>query len=412
LLIFQGSLREHGFDSDLFYEMSDFKNKVAIVPCSATTGEGVPELLMMLCGLSQKFLKDQLTLGSDAKGVVLEVKKEKNMDCIESILYDGVLKECDEIAIAGFGETVVSKVRALEEIEPLSFKYKCKKEVVASTGIKMHLTEKKGVLSGMPFRKIDGNLEEIKKEFSAEVDSALRCDKQGIIVKADSLGSLEALMSLLRDEQINIVKAGIGPIGKTDLISAKANLEINELDSVIIGFGVDVEEGLELGKVKVISDQVVYKIIEDLGEWRKQRQGEIERERMMGLSSICKLEVLDQYVFRNSNPAIFGVRVVAGKAKPGVSLIKEDGESIARIKQLQLDKDKVDEAAEGSELAIALPGVAFDRRLKGNKFLYSDMGEKQFKAFKKNKDLLSSAELKVLQEIADIKRRKNEEWGL
>ena len=226
------------------------------------------------------------------KGVILEVKKERAMDYTEAILYDGNLSIGDEIAIAGFGEPIISKIRALEEIEPLSFKYRSVKSVSAASGVRIHLTNKEGVLPGMPFQRIENNLEELKKIFKKEVSGALSLDKQGIIIKADSLGSLDALINLLKQENIKIVKAGIGDIGKGELSSAKANLDIDALNAVIIGFNVGVEEGLELGNVKVLTNAVVYKLIEDLQKWRQSKVAEIERERMMGLASICKLEIL------------------------------------------------------------------------------------------------------------------------
>jgi len=411
LLIFQGALQEHGFNSELYYNVGDFTKEIAIVPCSAKTGEGISELLFVLSGLSQRFLKKRLEIGKDAKGVILEVKKEKAIDLIESILYDGSLKRGDEIAIASFNDTIVSKVRAIEEIQPLSSNYKNVGSITAATGARLHLTNKEGVLSGMPFQKLDKNLKEIENEFKKEISGAVKLDKQGIIIKADSLGSLEALITLLKQENIKIVKAGIGPINKTDVISAKANLEINPLDSVILGFNVRKEEDLEAGNIKVLSDDVVYKIIEDLVEWRKRRSAEIEKERMMGLATICKLEILPQYVFRNSNPAIFGVRVVAGKVRTGLPLMDETGERIARVKSLQRDKESVSEAGGGDELALSLPGIMFDRKLRDKKYLYSEISENQFKKFKDNRDLLSSDELKILSEIADIKRKEKDEWG-
>ncbi len=410
-LTFQGSLKEHGFDADLFFNIEDFAKKVAIVPTSARTGEGISELLFVLCGLSQKYLKERLKISKEAKGVILEIKKEKGKDSIEAILYDGELKEGDEVAIGSFGEPIISKIRAIEEISPLSDKYKPVKSVLAATGVRLILTNKEDVLSGMPFQKVDNNLEKIKSEFKKEISGIIKHDRQGIIIKADSLGSLEALIFLLRQEHIQIIKSGIGPIGKSDIVSAKANLDINPLDAVLVGFNVELEEDVEKGNVKIITNDVVYKLIEDLQKWRKERSAEIEKEKLMGLATICKLEILHQYMFRNSNPAIFGVKVLAGKARVGIPLIDNNGEEVARIKSLQREKSSVNEATQGQELAMALPGITFDRRLKDIKYLYAQLSEKQFRAFKENKDLLSVEEMKVLGEIADIKRKKDISWG-
>ncbi len=412
LLTFQGALQNHGFDSELFYEMSDFTKKVAIVPCSARTKQGIPELLFVLAGLSQKFLTERLKLSEEARGIILEIKKERTMENVEAILYDGELKESDELVIATFDGAITAKIRSLHEIKPLSNKYENKEKVTAATGIRIQLTNKEGLLPGMPFQILRDNFEKLKEQFKKEISGAIDTDKQGIIIKADSLGSLEALMTLLKQANIQVVKAGIGPIGKTDLISAKANLQINPLDAVIVGFNTEVEEDLELGNIKVFTNEVVYRLIEDLDKWRKEKMAELEREKLMGLATICKLEILPQYVFRNSNPAIFGVKVLAGKLKTHLSLIDQDDNQIARVKAIQSEKHSVEEATEGMEVAMALPGITFDRQLKETKFLYSNISESQFKNFKENKSLLSQSEIKAIAEIADIKRRKTEDWGI
>jgi len=133
---------------------------------------------------------------------------------------------------------------------------------------------------------------------------------------------------------------------------------------------------------------------------------------MMELSTICKLEILHQYIFRNSNPAVFGVRVLSGKIKSNIPLINELDESVGRIKSIQSGKESIHEATPVQEVAISIPGSNFDRKLSEAKFLYSEITENQFKKFKKNKDLLSPDELKTLQEISDFKRKKNGDWGL
>lgn len=412
LLTFQGSLYNHGFESSLFYEIGDFTKQVALVPCSAKTGQGISELLFVLAGLCQKFLVEQLKKTDEAKGVVLEVKKERGMEQVEAIIYDGELREGDEIAVASFGAPVVAKIRALEEIQPLSFKYKPVESAHAATGVRIRLTSNEGIVSGMPFHQINNNLEKIKAEFKKEVAESLVLDSTGIIAKADSLGSLEALLTLLRQARISVLKASIGPIGKGDVIAAKAIMQNNQLDGIIVGFNVDVDDDVDRGNVKIFTHSVVYRLIDDVEAWRKQQAAAIEKERLLSLATICKVEILHQYLFRNSNPAIFGVKVLAGKLKVGIPLIDEYGEDIAHVKGIQSEKKSVPEVEAGAEIALSLPGVNFERQLQEKKFLYANVSESQFKEFKKNKDLLSSEELRVLQEVADIKRKKHSEWGL
>ncbi len=407
-----GALNSYGFDADLYYNIKDFTKKISLVPCSARTGQGIPELLLMLCGLSQKYLEERLKLGKEARGVVLELKREKNTEYLEAILYDGVLSKADEIAISDMeGNPIIAKIRVLEEIQPLSSSFKPAEKVEASTGIRLQLIEKEKteILPGMPFVKFSKNLDEIKKGFKSQVSGTISSSlkKQGIIAKADSLGSLEALLAMLAQEKIDVVRAGIGSISKTDIISAKANLEISEPDAVIAGFNVGIEKDAEeiKGKVKVITDSVVYKLIENLSFFRNEKVKEIEKRRLMELSSICKLKILHEHVFRNTKPAIFGVKVEAGKLISGLPLIDEKGEKVGRVKNMQSEKTSVSEALEGTELAISMPGINFERVLGDRAFLYSDISVSQMKSFRKNEDLLSGKELSVLHEIEGIKEK-------
>jgi len=419
-----GSLNSYGFESDLYFNITDFTKKIALVPCSARTQQGISELIMMLCGLSQKYLVNKLKLGEDAKGVILEIKKERSGNYAEAILYDGQLKKSDQIAFSNLdGKPLISKIRVLEEIEPLNAKFKPKEIVHASTGLRMQLIgseKKEEIFPGMPFEIYKNNLQELKEKFKKQLSESVSSllEKQGIIAKADSLGSLEALLFLLKQSNIPVLKAGIGNINKIDIISAKANLKINELDAIVLGFNIFIDEeanllvGEQNEKIKVLTNDVIYKLIEDAVEFRKQKAKEIEKNRMMGLASLFKIKILHQFVFRNLNPAIFGIRVEAGKVKKSLSLIDEKGEKIGRLKNIQHEKKSIEEATEGMEIAVSVPGVNFERVLKDKNYLYSDMSEQHFRNFKKNKDLLSSSEMKTLQEIAEIKRKIKADWGM
>jgi translation initiation factor 5B len=165
-------------------------------------------------------------------------------------------------------------------------------------------------------------------------------------------------------------------------------------------------------KIKIILEEVVYRLIERLEKTREDLKKEIEREKLLGLTPLCKLEILHQYVFRITKPAIFGVRVSLGKLIQETKFIDETNEEIGRIKNIQSEKNSLKEAIKDQEVAISIPGVNFEKQLKNKKYLYSDISEKQFKEFKKNKDLLNDEEIKILKEIAEIKRINNSDWGV
>jgi translation initiation factor 5B len=407
-----GALNSFGFDGEIYFKISDFTKNVTIVPCSARTGEGISEILSMVLALSQKFLKNRITVKQQAKGIVLEVKKEKSSNFLECILYDGKLSSKDEIIIGSFDKPIITKIRSIQEAKPLSRIFETKTEVEAATGIRLQIVSKEEVLPGMPFQVFNSNnIDEIKKEFNEEISEEIKTDKQGIVIKADSLGSLEALLVLLKQKQIQIAKAGIGPITKKEIYIANSLPEENK---IILGFNVKLSEDVnpeEAREIKILTNPVIYKLIEEYESWKDEKIREMEREKMGEISQICKITILD-FVFRNSNPAIFGVRVEGGKLKKEMRFINSGDEKIGQIKQIQEEKNNIPEAVAGKEVAVSMPGVNFERQLKVGESLYTNSSETEFRKLKKNKELLTSEEKSILQEIAQIKRKRNTTWGV
>ena len=404
-----GALNSYKLNAELYTRISDFTKKIAIVPCSAKTGEGISELLAVLAALSQKFLKERIKIKEQGKGVILEVKKEKSINYLEAILYDGELNYNDEIAIATFGGVIKTRIRSMEIALPMNRGFKPVKKIEAAAGMRLQVVAKEEIFAGMGFQVIKDNLEEIEKEFSKELSEEIKTDKHGIVVKADSLGSLEALLVLLRQKQIKVISAGIGPITKKDIYLANS---LPEDERVILGFNVGLAEDVEnTEKVKVILNPVIYRLIEEFEEWKENKLREIERAKLEELPCLVKIEILD-FVFRNSNPAIFGVEVKEGTLKQGTELINEKNERIGRIKTIQEEKNNIQEAEKGKRVAIAMPGVNFKRQLQVGENLYSDISETHFRKFKKYKDLLKPEEKKILGEIAAIKRKENITWGI
>jgi translation initiation factor 5B len=364
--------------------------------------------------LSQRFLKNRLELKQgEAKGTILELKKEKDMTYLEAIVYDGILNLGDTVVIGSFDKPIVTKIRALFEALPLCKGFCPSKQVKAASGIRMQAPETAKVLPGMPFVSIKNlkNMKAAEEEVQKEIHQSIKLDKEGIIIKAESLGSLEALLLLLKKAGIKVAKAGIGEITKSDIISASVNLREKPLDALILGFNVKMSEEVQEENVKILVNDVVYRLIEDFEKYRIEKKKELERAKLAELTMPCKIRVL-KYVFRQSNPAIFGIRVEGGILKTDTQLMNTSGENIDRIKNIQSNKKSVVQAKKSEEVAISLPSTTYGRQIKESDILYSSVSEHEFRKLKESKKLLNNEEITILQEIASIKRKEKATWGI
>jgi len=417
-----GKLAELGFDSERFDRVDDFSKRIAIIPTSAKTGEGIPELLMVITGLAQRFLENCLEcdVKGNAKGTILEIKEEKGLGkSMDILIYDGSLKRNDTIVIGTLTEPIVTKVKGLFEPMPLKemrdkkSNFKPVSEVHAATGVKIAANDIEEVLSGMPIQSCSPDeINKVKQEIKSEVEEVIiQTDKEGIVVKADTLGSLEAIDILLKEKGITIKKASIGDITKKDISDAEANFEKDHLKSVILGFNIS-SDITNTGNVKVITNSIIYKLIEDFEKWQEDEKKRVESEQLDKLATPCKFEIMKGYVFRQNNPAVVGVDVLGGTIKVGTPLMKEDGKQITEVKSLQLDQDNIEKAEKGKQVALSMDGVTIGRQINEGETIYSAIPEDDFRKLKDLKKYLSEEEKKILKEIAIIKRKENSLWGI
>lgn len=399
-----GKLYELNLQAERFDRVEDYTKQIALIPCSAKTKEGLAELLMFVTGLAQRYLEQKLRIHVKGAGVgtILEVREEKGVGTIlDTILYDGKLSVNDVIAIGGVEDIVITKVRSLflqENNKPV-------KMVSAAASVKILAPNIKEVIAGMPLRVADNNLEQVKEEIKKEIEDVLiETDKDGIIIKADSLGSLEALTNLLKERGIKIKRASIGNISKKDV--AEAVTEKDELNRAILGFNV---KGTSQ-EVKVLTSDIIYRLIENFEKWQGEERKNLEVKQISSLVMPCKIKVLQGYIFRQSNPAVVGVEVIVGKLRKNMPIMK-DGREITLIKGIQYEKKDINEAEAGKEVAVSLPNVSIGRQVREGDVLYSSIPEDDFKKLKKLKRYLNEAEVELLKEIALIKRKANPLWG-
>lgn len=419
-----GKLSELGFNAERFDRVEDYTKQIAIVPTSAKTGEGIPELLMVLTGLAQKFMEQRLNVNIEgsAKGTVLEVKEEKGIGkTMDVIIYDGTLKKNDALIIGTLDEPIATKVKALLEPLPLKditdkkTKFTHVSRVSAATGIKISAPELDNVVAGMPLRSCQKNeIEAVKEEIKKEVEEVvIETDKQGIVIKADSLGSLEAVIKLLKEKNVHVKKASIGNISKKDISDASINYEKDPLHAAILGFNVNITPDIiAYQNVKIVTNNVIYKLIEDFEKWKEEEKKKLEGKEIEFLVRPCKLQIMKGYVFRQNNPAVVGVDVLAGKIKVDTPLMKKDGNKITEVKSIQENQENINEAEKGKQVAVSLPKVTVGRQINEGDVLYSAVPEDDFRKLREFKKNLSQEEKAILKEIAEIMRDKNPMWGI
>lgn len=411
-------LYEMGFSAERYDRISDFTQNVAIIPISAKLGIGIADLLLVLVGLAQKFLERNLrTEEGPGEGTVLEVKEERGLGkTIDVIVYSGTFRKGDTIVVGSTSEPIVSKIKAILKPKPLDEmrdprdRFLSVKEVHAAAGIKIAAPNLENALPGSPVIVANENIQDVVNRVKKESGINIELQEEGVVIKADALGSLEALAYELKQEGIPIKKADIGDISKRDIVDS---LTIrNPIYRVILGFNVRIlpEAEKEAHKIKIFTNNVIYKIIEDYKEWIEKKKRELEAEKRMEITFPGKFKILPEYVFRLSKPAIVGVRVLGGRIRVGQRILREDGRVVGRIKSIRKDDTNVLEAVMGEEVAIAIDDVTIGRQLKAGEVYYIDIPEAHArKLFKMN---LSYEEQQVLEEIAQIKRKEKPFWGL
>lgn len=416
-----GTLYDQGMQADLYYKIGDFRKTLGIIPISSKTGEGIPELLMVLVGLAQRFLEERLHIEKGpAKGTVLEVKEEVGLGTtIDTIIYNGVLRTSDMIAVGTKGEPIVTSIKALLKPKPLDEirdpreRFDSVKEVHAACGIKISCPNLDDVVPGAPLRVCNEDKEEIVSEIRKQTTINFDLDEQGIIIKADTIGSLEALIKESRDKGIDIRKADIGNVSKRDITEADATND--PLNKAIFAFNVrilpEAQEELEKTRVALFKDDVIYTIMEKYDDWYDKTKIALEQSRRQQFVHPGMIKLIPEYVFRVSHPAIVGVRVLSGRIHQDMKLMREDGRTVGRIKGIQSQNQTVEEAKQGEEVAISIEGVTIGRQVKADDVLFTDIPEADAKKLR-DMDVLNIDEKDVLEKIFDIKRKNEKFWGM
>jgi translation initiation factor 5B len=421
-----GKLSELDFSADRFDRVSDFQRNLAIVPVSAHTGEGIPDLLLVMIGLAQRYMGDALKLSVEGPGAgtVLEVKEERGLGItLDVILYNGTLAIGDEIAVATQGDVVVTKVRSLLKPRPMKEilvedRFERVKSVAAASGIKVTAPNLEGVIAGSPFFVIRGNRDEVEARIRKEMTEIhVNLAEEGIVIKADTIGALEALCKELESKGIGVMRAEVGPVSRHDLIETETIK--NPAFRVLLSFNTPIlPDAAEMirnplyTQVKVFEGRVIYQLIDQYVEWKDEQKRLQEKQRFEHVIMPAKIRLLPDCVFRQSNPAVVGVRVLGGKLRSDVNLIKLDGKKIGHLKSMQLRQETIREADAGLEVAISIEGATVGRQVSVGDDLFVDIPERHVKVLEKEMiKTLNTSTQEILAEFTAMRRKGAPFWG-
>jgi translation initiation factor 5B len=423
-----GSLSRMGFISEAFWRIKEFDKELAIVPISAVSGIGIPELMAVLVGLAQQYMKKRLERRYDyVRGIILEINEELGLGpSANMILLDGTIKQGDTIMVAKRDEIVVTKVKALLLPKPLDEmrdprdKFRSVTEVISAAGLRIVSPDLEGVLAGSPLYVLRNKDEE--KEIRHFIESEVKgtfinnTNALGVILRCDTIGSLEAIIDMLKKENIPIQTADIGHITRRDVLAAHAVKDKDRYLGVILGFNVKVLDDAkkEAGEreVNIFNEKVIYNLVRNYTDWVKYQKEHADSIIFEEIPPICKIQFLKGFVFRRNDPAVFGAEILIGKLRQKNQVINENGSKVGIIHQIQDKGKNIEEARKGMQVAVSIRGPTIGRQINEGDFFYTDLNSRQAKLLiEKFGHRLNEEEKEIFEFILNIKRKSDPAYG-
>lgn len=324
---------EQGFNAELFYENKSMARYVSLVPTSAHTGEGIPDMLKLILQLTQERMVGSLMYLSEVQATVLEVKAIEGFGMtIDVILSNGILREGDRIVVCGVEGAITTNIRALltpavmKELRVKS-QYVHNKEVKAAMGVKISAPGLEGAIAGSRLLVVgpDDDEEDLEEEVEADLNklfSRVSTSGRGVSVQASTLGSLEALLDFLKDCKIPVANVGIGPVFKRDVMQCGTMLEKSPDYAVMLCFDVKVDKEAqayaEENGIRIFTADIIYHLFDAFTKHMEEQLEKKKEESKLLAVFPCVLNTVA--VFNKTGPIVVGVDVADGNLRVGTPI--------------------------------------------------------------------------------------------
>jgi translation initiation factor 5B len=338
---------EKGFNSEVFYENKSMAKFVSLVPTSAHTGEGIPDMLKLLVQLTQERMVGSLMYLSEVQCTVLEVKAIEGFGMtIDVILSNGILREGDRIVLCGINGPIVTNIRALLTPAPLKelrlkSAYVHNKEVKAALGVKVSAPDLEGAIAGSRLMVVgpDDDESDLEEEVWSDVNVLLKRIERtgrGVSVQASTLGSLEALLDFLKVSKIPVANVNIGPVFKRDVMQCGTMLEKNKEYAIMLCFDVKVDKEAQLYAdeqgIKIFTADIIYHLFD---AFTKHMEAIAERKKEESkLLAVFPCVLAPVAIFNKTNPIVVGVDVIEGSLRLHTPIAAVKQNSVTGVKEI------------------------------------------------------------------------------
>lgn len=422
---------EQGLNAVPYYDNKNMGRNVSLVPTSAHTGEGIPDMLRLIIELTQTRMSEKLMYLSELECTVLEVKVIEGLGTtIDVVLSNGVMHEGDRIVVCGLNGPIVTQVRALLTPQPLKEMrvkgaYVHHKMVKAALGVKIAAPDLEKAIAGSRLLVVgpDDDEEDLKDEVMSDLSSLMNSidtSGRGVCVQASTLGSLEALLEFLRVSKIPVNGINIGPVFKKDVVRCSTMLEKAKELAVILAFDVPVDKEAEklaeeLG-IKIFTARIIYHLENDFTRYHKEVMDGKKKEASGTAVWPCRLKTIA--CFAKRDPIILGCDIIDGTLRVGTPLcvVKTDATTrkktvvhLGKVTSLEInhkERDVVLKKDVGGGVAVKIEHAVhesakmFGRHFEENDVIISHISRASIDALKAHFwDGISTDEKKLIKKL-------------
>ena len=383
----QTQIMELGLNSKVYWEIDEEIDYIPIIPTSAVTDEGISDLLNVVINYCQNNIC--ITKSSTLSGTVLDVVyTEKFGNTVDIILKNGELKVGDTIYIGTVSTTIKHILTPPPNKESrVTTEYIHHKSIQGAVGVKLVGSDLSKVIIG---NSISFDLGEINCENKSNVE----LDPEGVIVHANSQGSLEALVHFLRNEcnpKIPVSNISIGNITKMDIMKASLIKGLPEYKT-FLSFNVKTEEEAVISakenKIKIITAEIIYHLFDQYKIYSEELRNYRKEAAKIDVVFPCILKILPEHIYNKKNPLIFGVDVLEGDLVMNTPLATSTL-TIGKVISIQHNGKDIEVAKKGTSVCIKVdnqetPTITYGRQFTHTDPLYSRITRKSIDVLKEH----------------------------